>query len=151
MTTQYADYTYYTVTYSGTAITDESSFNRLALVASHYVDNFTVGRAEDEEDADNVNLIKMAVCALSDEIFKLESGEEVGIKSERIGDHSVTYAEDSVKSKTQSQVLEKTAKIYLGLTGLMFKGFQDGEYGSGLLAQTLNNVNLKQSEVNLKQ
>jgi hypothetical protein len=120
MTTAYATYSYYSATYLGTAIT-EANFARLALRASAWIDRLTFQRAATETVVATVDLIKMATCAVAEEIQTVEAdGSADGIQSEAIGQNSVTYATSSTK--------QLTAALYLGSTGLMFPGFASGEY-----------------------
>lgn len=124
--TAYADYSYYTATYGGTAIL-QTEFMRLINQASAYLDLVTANRIADEEDDDTLELVKMAACAVADVLKKQESGGE--LQSERVGNYSVTYADTpSKKLSVEGQVI-KAIKLYLGNTDLAFRGFAEGEYG----------------------
>lgn len=128
MTTQYADYAFYTGTYLGTVIAS-ADFDRLALRASAYLDRLTFDRAAD--DTDNTTAIKMATCAVAEEVQTIEQeGSTGGIQSEKVGSHSVTYSQNSIKQRSSTKRLEEAARLYLASTFLMFKGFNDSEYGS---------------------
>jgi hypothetical protein len=125
--TAYADYTYYSGTYLGTAIAS-ANFPRLALRASEVIDEITFGRAA--TDTDNETAIKNATCAVAEEIQRVEAGGNTdGIASESIGSNSVTYTANAYAQLSRLAKLSSAAKTYLGNTGLMFKGFADGEYG----------------------
>lgn len=129
MTTAYCDYTYYSGTYLGTAIAS-ANFARLALRASAVIDSLTFNRAADETDTDTVDAIKMATCAVAEEIQAVETGGGAdAIQSESVGSVSITYADNATKRLTNNERYTEAAKLYLGNTGLMFKGFMDGEYG----------------------
>ena len=122
----YVDFEYYEDTYLGIAI-PEASFSRIALRASEIVDRITYQRAED--DTDNTDAIKMANCAVADVFYSIEEGGgNDGVKSEKIGDHSVTYSGSSNKTKPAYQQYQDAAAVYLGNTGLMFAGFKSEEY-----------------------
>jgi hypothetical protein len=132
--TAYVDYTYYSATYLGTAILS-ADFARLALRASAVIDQITFQRAAPivaaATDTANIDLIKMATCAVAEEIQTEESeGSADGIQSESVGNFSVTYAVGSVKTMTLQDKRENAARLYLGGSGLMFKGFATDEYGS---------------------
>jgi len=128
MTTQYADYTFYTDTYPGSVIAS-ADFDRLALRASAYIDRLTLDRAA--SDTENTTAIKMAVCAVAEELQVIEQeGSTGGIQSERVGSHQVTYSQSSIKQRSKTKRLEEEARLYLAGTFLMFKGFNDDEYGS---------------------
>ena len=128
----YVDYTFYTDTYGGTAVAS-ADFTRLALQATAIINTATFGRAtteiESDDDADLVEAIKLATCAVADEIQnQVDNGSKVVI-SEKVGNLSQTYAEskDTRKSALDRQL--DAAKVYLGDTGLMYGGFYSGEYG----------------------
>ena len=126
----YADYTYYSGTYYGTQI-PTGDFTRVSARASEWIDRLTFGRAA--SDTDNTTAIKKAMCAVADELYIIEQdGGGDGIQSESIGSSSVTYAENSARRMVKEQRLKNAAKIYLGSTGLMYPGFESGEYGSGV-------------------
>jgi len=130
MTTQYADYTFYSGTYLGTAIA-EADFDRLALRASAWLDRMTYDRAA--SDTANTTAIKMAVCAMAEELQTIEDeGISGGIQSERVGPHQVTYSPKAMQQRSMVKKLEEAARLYLATTFLMFKGFNDDEYGYAL-------------------
>jgi len=130
--TAYVDFTYYTTTYLGTAIA-ESAFPQLALRASAVIDQITFGRAAIDFAANtNVTAIKNATCAVAEEIqIVAADGNIDGIVSESVGSHSVTYAETATKQLTARDKYSNAAQLYLGDTGLMFRGFADDEYSDG--------------------
>ena len=126
--TAYADYTYYSATYLGTAIAS-ADFARLALRASEYIDQLTFGRAAD--DTDNETAIKNACSAVAEEVQRVEAdGNADGIASESIGSNSVTYTANAYRSKSALSKYRQAAKTYLGDTGLMLPGFAEDEYSS---------------------
>jgi hypothetical protein len=119
----YCDYTYYTTTYLGTAITS-AAFPALALRASAIIDQLTFQQAVDQTDEDIVDLIKMATCAVAEQMKVVnDSGDVGGIKSESVGSHSVTYAENNENMKSVMQKYTDTAATYLISTNLMYRGF----------------------------
>lgn len=125
--TAYADYTFYTGTYGGSAIAS-GDFTRLANKASAQIDRVTFGRAA--TDTDNTTAIKNAMCEVAEEIQRQEQNDNAdGITSESQGQYSVSYAAGSVKTKTNTEKIEAAARIWLENTFLMFPGFNDGEYG----------------------
>lgn len=126
----YADYTYYTGTYLGTAIA-ESAFPALALRASAQVDQITFGRAA--TDTTNTNAIKNAMCAIAEELQRQDavSGADA-VTSESQGNYSVSYAANSSKTRTNQQRIDSTAKLWLANTFLLYPGFNAGEYGGSV-------------------
>ena len=119
---QYADYVFYCNDYCGYKIKTASEFNRMAIEASAYLDQITLGRICEPDEA-----VKMAVCAISDvnfSQFKYENEKEVA--SETVGPHSVSYVKKSkTKSDFQKEKLEK-ANLYLANTGLLYRGLASG-------------------------
>jgi hypothetical protein len=120
--TAYATYSYYSGTYLGTAITS-ADFPRLALRASAVIDQLTFNRAA--TDTDNTTAIEMATCALAEELQTIDAEGAVGIQSESVGSHSVTYAQGSTMTLTADQRLAKVARLYLANTGLMYRGIDE--------------------------
>ncbi len=128
--TVYADYTYYSTEFLGTAIA-EADFPALAFQASAVIDAITFNRAA--SDTDNTNAIKNAMCAVAEELKRqVASGNVDGIASESQGRYSVSFAKNSEKMKTNQTRLEDAARVWLANTGLMFAGFYTGEYGTTL-------------------
>lgn len=125
MAAPYADYTYYTGSFHGTAIA-EADFDRLAIHASAVIDHITYNRAapvvEAETDTATIDKIKMATCAVAEEAQKLEASGGA-VSQERIGNYQVTYLSQS----SEGTRLAKAAKLYLWSTGLMYQGFADDE------------------------
>lgn len=129
----YADYTYYTNTFLGTAIAS-TAFSRLALRASAVIDQLTFDRAAPivtaATDTTTIAKIKNAMCAVAEEIQTQESANGAdGITSESIGAYSVSFGANSSKSQTNQTKLSNVARLWLANTDLMFVGFASGEYG----------------------
>lgn len=123
----YADYTYYTDTFLGTAIA-ETDFPALALRASAVIDQITFGRAAD--DTENTEAIQNAMCAVAEELQRQsQSGNADGISSESQGRYSVAYYKHADKAKSNQAKLQDAARVWLSNTYLMFAGFNTGEYG----------------------
>ena len=123
----YADFTYYSTSFFGTAIA-EADFPRLALEASAVIDRVTFGRAA--TDTENTTAIKNAMCAVAEELLnQRNAGGADGIASESQGQYSVSYLANSSRSKTNLEKLSEAARLWLDGTFLMFAGFSDGEYG----------------------
>jgi hypothetical protein len=121
----YCDYTYYSTTYLGTAITS-AAFPQLALRASAIIDALTFQQAAEQTDADIIDLIKMATCAVAEQMKVInDSGDMGGIKSESVGSHSVTYAENNESMKSIGQKYSDAAALYLISTNLMYRGFSN--------------------------
>lgn len=120
----YADFTFYVEQYKGASI-DAADFNRLAMRASAFIDRVTFGRAApvmetegETGESEYVRPVKLATCAVAEEMERGEQGGQV--QSERVGQHSVTYVSGSSLTGEQSQA--KAARLYLAVTGLMYRG-----------------------------
>lgn len=129
-------YVYYTDTYKGSAVASED-FAVLSERASAQINLLTSDRVAailtDGTDTATVDKIKMATCAVMEEIQASSSeGNADGIESERIGNYAVTYGSNASKSKPAIIRYRDIAKVYLGNTYLMFLGFYSGEYGGSL-------------------
>jgi hypothetical protein len=117
----YANYTFYSTQFLGTAIA-ESDFPQLALRASAVIDQITFNRAAD--DTDNVTAIKNAMCAVAEELQRQDkSGSVDGVASESQGRYSVSYLASSNRSKSNLAKLYDAASLWLANTGLMYAGF----------------------------
>lgn len=123
--TTYVDNTFYTDTFKGNKV-PAADFDRIALRASAVIDSLTFGRAE--TDVSYPTEIKMATCAVMDEMYEVTSDSGGGVTSERVGDLAVTYSADSKKTKDPLQRYHEAAALYLARTFLMFPGFNEGEY-----------------------
>ena len=129
MTTSYITYVYYTGTYLGSLIAS-ANFAALALRASAVLDQLTFDRAATETDVDVVDNIKMACCALAEELQTIGiGGSGGGIQSESVGSHSVSYKEGAPATLTDKERLSRVAALYLGNSDLLYKGFASGELG----------------------
>lgn len=112
----YADFTFYADTYRGTAtVTD---YNRVAVRASAYVDRMTSGRAKTATGND-LEAVKMAECAIVDELINQERG---GIVTSESNDGvSRSYATGSVVLSS-TQRIYAAADVFLSNTNLCFAG-----------------------------
>lgn len=121
----YADFTFYSEQFLGIAIA-ESDFARLAMLASKWIDELTLGRAApivaDETAEATITAIGMATCAVAEELHALESAGGA-VQSERVGNYSVTYA----NPPSQSRQLASVARRFLWETDLMYRGLNEDE------------------------
>lgn len=113
------DYGFYAGTYKGTRT--EAEFDRLAVFASAYIEEITLGRVPDDpdelEDEDAALRVRLAFCAVVD----THGAQEVsaGIASETNDGISVSYVADEALRRRS---LYNAAAVYLGATGLLFRG-----------------------------
>ena len=112
----YADYTYYVNDYHGTVV-NEADFLRLSVLATAHINKITHNRAK-TVDEETLEAVKLAYCAVIDELDKQEHG---GIVTSESNDGiSRSYATATVK--TANQRIYSVAEIYLGETDLLFAG-----------------------------
>jgi len=134
----YVDYTYYTTTYDGSAISS-AEFTAYANRASAYIDYVTMDRAAtlmrlvspSPEETALISKVKNAVCAVADQFKNYDAIGGGSISSESVGSHSVSYA--TADRKVYAANVSNAAEIYLAHSGLMFRGFNADEYGSNTL------------------
>lgn len=130
----YADYTYYTGTFLGTAIAS-ADFAALALRASAVIDQITFGRAEPivttGTETTTITAIKNAMCAVAEELQRqAQTGSLDGISSESQGRYSVSFFKHADKAKSSMARLQDAARLWLANTYLMYAGFNSDEYGT---------------------
>ena len=125
----FVDFAFYTATYLGVTI-PEAGFPRLALQATMMIEQMTFDRAglmieeDDEADAITIEKIKLATCAVAEKLYTSEttSGGGAAISSESLGNHSVSYFQGTLSNLSVFEHSENAARMYLGNTGLMFRG-----------------------------
>lgn len=112
----YADYTFYMNDYGGTLT--EAAFSRLSALAAAHINKITHNRAKTATEAD-LEAVKMAMCAVVDELDKQERG---GIVTSESNDGiSRSYAVGSV-IRSEAQRIYNVAEVYLSGTNLLFAG-----------------------------
>ena len=112
------DYKYYSETFHGQMA--EADFNRLAVYASAYLDELTMGRTAGELPAETEEKAKMALCAVADTYRLNEQGG--GVASETNDGISVTYVAGVGGAKTEGRRLYEAAALFLGPPGLLYRG-----------------------------
>jgi hypothetical protein len=127
----YADFEFYEDDFLGTAIA-AVDFARLALRASAVIDQITFNRAAAvitaDTDETTITAIMMATCAVAETLSQEDGSSGRVVQSERIGSHSVTYAD----ARTTHSARREAASLWLESSGLMFAGFYSGEYSGSL-------------------
>lgn len=114
----YADYQYYKNSFKGKLIPADD-FDHAAILATQYIDNVTFGRI----GSNVTDTVKNACCALAEIYYSgsVSPRAASGVTSEKVGDYSVSYAAAENVS-TQQKRLTSTAKLWLGATGLLYRG-----------------------------
>lgn len=121
----YADFEYYSDTFGGSTI-PESKFlyheNNAEMVLHRITFNRILHHPELIPD-ETAELIRKAVCAMAEVDFR-EKKKTQGVKSESIDGFSITYSDTGSASGEAgiAKAMYPVADIYLGGTGLLFKG-----------------------------
>lgn len=105
---QYADYTFYSEIYGGSAVS-EQEFARLAAEASAYIDRVTFDRAAEHRDDSR---IKMCCCALTDIIQSTADTGGMVKQSESIGSWSYSL-NSAAANATLENILYSKCKSWL--------------------------------------
>ena len=111
----YSDYTFYMNEYKGVLGSEE--YTRLAVRASAEIDRLTFNRAATATGSD-LEAVKMAECAVADELHTIEMGGD--ITSESNDGVSRSYAGGAARSKAQR--VQSVAELWLSRTNLCFAG-----------------------------
>ncbi len=122
----YADYNFYKSTYFGNKISAEE-FNSVMSRASIILDNITLERAAKLDPSDPLyKSVQLAACAVADVLKDYET-EGDGIRSESVGSYSISYADNSSKTLSVTDKIWQVVKMYLGNSGLMYRGLDENE------------------------
>ena len=105
------NYSFYKSTFGGVLIPPER-FNRFLFKAQTYLKKVTFSREIPDEYKSNVSY---ALCEMAEVFFRRQGA--LGIKSENTDGYSVTYSDIGL-----AEELYEIAELYLGETGLLFKG-----------------------------
>lgn len=114
----YADYTFYTGTYNG-ALT-ETEFLRYGVRATAEINRITSQRAK-KATGEELELVKLAECAVIDELSFQSLGGSGDVTSESNDGISRSYA-TGIVSKSSRQRIDAAAFTWLSDTNLLFVG-----------------------------
>lgn len=128
----YADFTYYSGTYFGTAI-PQDKFPYYARQASMLINALTFGRTEAVAASLLPDAVKDATCKAAELYAEYEARKSNAaaatrnglVKSENNDGYSVSYADyDASAEKEEAEdAIGRELAIYLASTGLMYRGF----------------------------
>lgn len=112
---QYVDYNYYQNDYlkGKEGVVDATSFDFLAVKATQLLKKRTLGNSEWCKDTDEV---KACTCAIIESLNE-ESQSESKLKSESVGEHSVSYETKSAKQYQKDR--ETIFGLYLWELGIL--------------------------------
>lgn len=94
----YADYGYYTDVFGGTTIS-EQAFPRCVAQSSAYLDNITLGRAEEHAQDER---LKMCCCALAETVYSTADTGGLVKQSESVGSWSYSLSGSAAQASAQS-------------------------------------------------
>ncbi len=119
------DYKYYIEDFGGEKISTESDFKRTINLAETHLRNFTFNRIKN--DVENEHLIKSCICEMCDAIYDMTLKDNGKVKkSENTDGYSVSYVTERIDGQDAEKALEnklyRIAKVYLGNTGLLYRG-----------------------------
>lgn len=114
----YADYVFYTGTYNGTLT--EVEFDRYSVRATAEINRITSNKAKNAT-GETLEAVKMAVCAVIDELSYQSTGGNGDVTSESNDGISRSYATGAV-AKSSRQRIDAAAFTWLSNTNLLFVG-----------------------------
>lgn len=115
----YADYEYYAGTYGGDMPAERFAF--LSRQASAYIDRATFERIDMDALSDELKArVKNACCAVAEAYLLNEQGG--GVAAESNDGVSVSYVVGISTAKTYDQRLRDALFLYLGNSGLLYRG-----------------------------
>ena len=134
----YADYAFYSGTYSGSLI-PEDQFGFYAARASEYIDQQTYNRISSEVPEELASRVSACCCELAENIYRFSavsssggtsSGAGADISSEKVGQYSITYCTGAEtisallngNDSGLNDLLYSIINKHLGNTGLLYKG-----------------------------
>ncbi len=118
------DYNFYLNKYKGNL--SEEAFEIAEPRAEDLLQALTFGRAT--LNSEFLLQIQFAVCALADAYYKNEIARDADLESETVGNYHVTYSNNGVDAQSRLQKkYKRAAALYLGSTGLLYRGIYDDE------------------------
>lgn len=109
------DYEYYTTVYKG-FITPSLKFPYYSERAFERIDARTIELSDEDKTTDEM---KKCICSVTDILYKEENDQT--LSSEKVGSYTRQYQDKKVKS--ESSKISNTMDVYLGDTGLLYRGF----------------------------
>lgn len=114
----YADFDFYRDTFKGTLIEDKDAFSRMAIEASFFINEQTLGRIDIPSEE-----VKLATCAIAEVTHKeYTQNNEDQIASETVGPHSVSYVKNTKTIEEYDKEKSRLLRMYLANTGLLYRG-----------------------------
>lgn len=114
----YGNYAYYKETYNG--VLTEAEYTRFSIRATAEIDRITLNRAK-TATGELLEAVKMAECAVIDELSYQSFGGSGDVTSESNDGISRSYA-TGVVAKSSRQRIDAAAYTWLSNTNLLFSG-----------------------------
>lgn len=114
----YIDYNFYRSSYGGDLVPSDK-FDFYCRKATQYIKANTFNRVDETNIQEEV---KMCCCEICDLIYKAENTNSKGITTEKVGEYSVSYESKQSIEDTKEKNLNKTLRLWLADTGLLYKG-----------------------------
>lgn len=115
----YSDFPFYKDTYNG--VLTEAEYNRFSVRATAEINRVTSGKAKTAEGENIIEAVKMAECAVIDELSFQSLGGSGDVTSESNDGISRSYATGAV-SKSSRQRIDAAAYTWLSSTNLLYCG-----------------------------
>lgn len=113
----YADYSFYTETYKGVLI-PEADFDNLSQKATDYVSAHILVQID---EANLPTELKKCVCRIAEITFVDEHNLGQKLASESVGEYSRSFQGEKTQKSYEARC-DFAMKLYLGKTGLLYKG-----------------------------
>lgn len=113
----YAEYADYCGLYRGELL-GELQFGVYAERAGEYLELLTYGRCADVAGERETRAVKLACCAVADELYRQQTEPE--LTSHSVGQWSRSYA----PQKSRDRRIADAARLYLRGTGLLWRGWR---------------------------
>lgn len=132
MFSQLANFDYYIDEYKGRAFKDESTFDTCCMEASRIIGRQTLNKVFNEE-YQSLDIVKSCACKVAELVYRdmlisenLINNNGKEISSEKVGEYSVSYTNNSNDSRMSEKSIEKqiskVIQSYLCTTNLLYKG-----------------------------
>lgn len=129
---QLANYTYYIDSFKGRVIKDSSTFNSCCMEASRIIGMQTLYKVFNDKYKE-LDEVKSCACKVAEIMYRdmlineniiANNGKE--ISSEKVGEYSVNYTNNSNNSRTSedsiNKQINKVIQSYLCTTNLLYRG-----------------------------
>lgn len=77
------------------------------------------------EIGDNIDEVKLCCCEIAELLYKASNShnsQSIGLKSEKVGDYSVEYEDESNKQDAVNREIRSIIYKWLAKTGLLYRG-----------------------------